>query len=104
MSAREIIETLKEISAMAQDIGDKLRALSEETDDVDVVSLISSLSLDAYDLSVDIQESVDTYEEILEEDAEEEDSFDFVDEIDEEETEPTDSVDDDELEIDIPEE
>jgi len=99
MSAREIIETLKEISAMAQDIGDKLRALSEETDDVDVVSLISSLSLDAYDLSVDIQESVDTYEEILEEDAEEEDSFEFIDEIDEEETEPVDSVDDDELEI-----
>ena len=71
MEPREIIEALKEICNNAKSVGDRLKALSTKTDDLDVVSLISSLSTSAYDLAIDIQDSVETYTDILEEEAEE---------------------------------
>ena len=71
MEPREIIEALNDICEKQKFVGDKLKTLSSKTDDLDVVSLISSLSTSAYDLAVDIQESIDTYTDILEEEAEE---------------------------------
>jgi len=71
MEPREIIEALNDICEKQQSVGDRLKSLSSKTDDLDVVSLISSLSTSAYDLAVDIQESIDTYTDILEEEAEE---------------------------------
>lgn len=70
MSPQEIIETLLNLSKKAQSLGNDLRTLSSKTDDVDVVTIITSLQNDAYNLSLDIEGSVDTYKDILDEERE----------------------------------
>lgn len=73
MSSKEIIENLLEISKKQQRVADMLKDLSDETDDVDIVALITSLSASAYEFAVD------TYKEILEDEMEELDDIDTID-------------------------
>lgn len=79
MSSKEIIENLLEISKKQQRVSDMLKDLSDETDDVDIVALITSLSASGYELAIDIEDAVDTYKEILEDEMEELDDVDAID-------------------------
>ncbi len=75
MTPEEIMQALSEISENAQMLGNKLRQLSTKTSDIDIVTIISSLATDAYNFSIDIKDTIDDYQDILEsriEDAEEE--------------------------------
>ena len=88
MNPKEIIERLNELVEKQKGVADALKSLSNATDDVDVVALITSLSMNGYDLAIDIQDSIDTYKEILEDEMEELDDIDEDDmelEIDDEE-------------------
>lgn len=76
MNPKEIIERLNELVEKQKGVADALKSLSNATDDVDVVALITSLSMNGYDLAIDIQDSIDTYKEILEEEMEELDDID----------------------------
>ena len=79
MSSKDIIEQLYVISERQQRVADMLKDLSDETDDVDIVALITSLSANAYEFAVDIEDTVDTYKEILEDEMEELDDVEAVD-------------------------
>ena len=71
MDPQEIVEMLQKISDSVESSGDKLRQLSTQTDDIDVKTLINSLSVDTYGLAQDIVDAIDTYRDILEEQMEE---------------------------------
>lgn len=70
MTNEEIIQVLNDVSAELQSVGNKLRKLSTESNDIDIVTLISSLSTDVYNESVGIKEAIDDFIEILEEQTE----------------------------------
>ena len=85
MNSKEIIEKLLELVDRQKGIADSLKSLSNATDDVDVVALITSLSMSGYDLAIDIQDSIDTYKEILEDELDDIESDDLELEVDDSE-------------------
>lgn len=90
MDPSNIMENLAKASKMAQDTGDYLKKIASATDDVDIVAVIIDLAGSAYNLSLDIQESIDTYKEIIED----EDYTDVEESTD-------DTSDDEELQVNI---
>ena len=81
MDSKEIIEKLYEISQKQQGVADMLKRLSNESDDVDIVALITSLSASGYELAIDIEDAVDTFKEILEDEMEELDDIESDNEL-----------------------
>lgn len=66
----DIPSGLKTVHGIAQDLGDKLRALSATTDDVEMVSIIMDLANSAYSLAIDIDDAYQSYVDMLQDDTE----------------------------------
>ena len=71
MNPKEIIEKLFELVDKQKSVADSLKSLSSATDDVDVVAIITSLASEGYDLAVSIQDTIDEYKDILDDEMEE---------------------------------
>lgn len=67
----DIPSGLKTTRELAQDLGDKLRALSAATSDAEMVTVIMDLANSAYNLVLDIDDAYQTYVDLLQDDGEE---------------------------------
>jgi hypothetical protein len=66
-----IVDGLSDISNKMKSIGDSIKSLSGMSQDVEIISNIMSLSSSAYELSIDANDSIKTYNDILDKESEE---------------------------------